>query len=102
MIRSLPRTFGLTLVASLLTGTLSAQGNIKGNRDLAKMIARGVSAVLEKNFYDSKMKGVDWKKALDDAESKIGTSNSVGEMYAAIDEMVLKLDDSHTSFIPPW
>jgi len=100
MIRSLQRIFGLILSASFLAGTLWAQGNIKGNRDLAKMIAKGVSAVLEKNFYDPKMKGVDWNKALDDAQAKSGTSNSVGEMYAAIDEMVLKLDDSLTSFIP--
>jgi carboxyl-terminal processing protease len=102
MIRSLLRSSCLLVAASLLTGTLSAQGNLKGNRDLANMIAKGVSGVLEKNFYDPKMKGIDWKKALDDAEAKIGASDSVGEMYAAIDEMVLKLDDSHTNFIPPW
>ncbi|HYM77673.1 MAG TPA: S41 family peptidase [Candidatus Dormibacteraeota bacterium] len=65
------------------------------------MIARGVAEVLQKHFYDPQMKGVDWKKALADAESKINATDRVGEMYGAIDEMVLQLDDSHTRFIPP-
>jgi C-terminal processing protease CtpA/Prc len=88
--------------AALLSESAAAQGSLKGNRDLARGIAEGINKVLEKKFYDPQLKGVDWKKALDDAEAKISAANNVGEMYGAVDEMVVKLDDSHTRFLPPW
>ena len=87
---------------ALLFESATGQGSLKGNRDTARGVAEGVAKVLEKKFYDPQMKGVDWKKALDDAEAKISAANDVGAMYGAIDEMVLKLDDSHTRFFPPW
>ncbi len=92
----------LLVGAALLFESAAGQGSLKGNRDTARGVAEGVAKVLEKKFYDPQMKGVDWKKALDDAEAKISAANDVGAMYGAIDEMVLKLDDSHTRFFPPW
>jgi C-terminal peptidase prc len=88
--------------AALLLESATAQGTLKGNRDVARGIAEGVAKVLEKKFYDPQMKGVDWKTSLTDAEAKISAANDVGEMYGAVDEMVQKLDDSHTRFLPPW
>jgi C-terminal peptidase prc len=97
------RTLSWLLVGvALLFESAVAQGTLKGNRELARGVADGVAKVLEKKFYDPQMKGVDWKKALDDAEAKISAANDVGAMYGAVDEMVLKLDDSHTRFLPPW
>lgn len=92
----------LLLFGAFFPVRTAAQGTLKGNRDLMRMIAQGVAGVVQKNFYDPSLKGVDWKKALDDAQAKIAASNNVGEMYAAIDEMVRKMDDSHTNFLPPW
>ena len=68
---------------------------------MARGMAQQLVDVLQKNFYDAQMKGVDLKKALADADERIKATDRMGEMYGAIDEMIGKLDDSHTSFIPP-
>src|SRR3954462_4390749 len=67
-----------------------------------RAIAKGEHDVIKKNFYDPSFKGIDWDKELAEAQKKIDTSNSQGEMLAAIYRMVRKLDDSHTNFVPPW
>lgn len=90
------------VVASFLPPVSSAQGTVKSNRDLMRMIAQGVADIIDKNFYDPKLKGVDWKAEQEETKKKIAASEKVGEMYAAIDAMVRKIDDSHTRFLPPW
>lgn len=99
---TLRKVLGTFLLSLVLSVTAPAQGTLKSNRELARMIAQGVAELLKKNFYDAQMKGVDWKKTVETAETKIAASNNIGEMYAAIDEIVLALDDSHTNFLPPW
>jgi carboxyl-terminal processing protease len=89
-------------VLALLPTILTAQGTVKGNRDLMRGIASGVADIIQKHFYDPALKGIDLKKELEAAQAKIAASNNVGEMYAAIDAMVQRMDDSHTHFMPPW
>jgi len=89
-------------VLALFPTILAAQGTLKGNRDLMRGIASGVADIIQKRFYDPSLKGIDLKKELEGVQAKIAASNNVGEMYAAIDAMVQKMDDSHTHFLPPW
>jgi len=92
----------LAVLLSLFTIDSFAQGNLKSSRELMRAIAKGEHDVIKKNFYDPSFKGIDWDKELAEAQKKIDTSNSQGEMLAAIYRMVRKLDDSHTNFVPPW
>jgi carboxyl-terminal processing protease len=67
-----------------------------------RAIAQGVHDIIQKNFYDPSLKGIDWNKELQETQKKIDASNTPGEMLAAIYRMVRKMDDSHTNFLPPW
>lgn len=86
---------------ALVPMAVQPQASVNVNRDMARSMARQLSEVLQKNFYDAQMKSVDLKKVLADAEEKINGTDRMGEMYGAIDEMISKLDDSHTHFVPP-
>ena len=100
-LRALNYSAVLIVFTSLLTTGAVAQGTLKGNRDLMHGIAQGVHDIVKKNFYDPSIKGIDWDKELQDTQKKIDSSNSPGEMLAAIYWMVRKIGDSHTNFVPP-
>ena len=60
-----------------------------------------VSETVEKNFYDPKLNGVDWKAGVEVARKRIDEADHTGEMVAAITGLIARLNDSHTVFIPP-
>jgi C-terminal processing protease CtpA/Prc len=64
-------------------------------------ILRLVSADVQKNFYDPKMKGLDWDVLTEETRQRIETSNNVGQMILAISSQLSRLHDSHTYFVPP-
>lgn len=78
-------------------------------RSKAQSVQRGemedvlkiVSADVQKNFYDPKMKGLDWPALTDETRRRIESSNNMGQMILAICSLLAKLDDSHTYFVPP-
>ena len=90
------------LFLAVLPTTLTAQGTVKGNRDLMRGIATGVADIVQKHFYDPALKGIDLNKELEQVRAEIATTDNLGEMFAAIEAMVQKMDDSHTRFLPPW
>lgn len=91
----------LFLPAIFLSTASQAQGTLASNRDLMRRIAQGVADVIQKNFYDPSLKGVDLQTLLNQTKAKIDACNKVTEMNAAIYFMVRKMDDSHTNFMPP-
>ncbi len=62
---------------------------------------KAVSETVEKNFYDPKLNGVDWKAGVEAARKRIDEADHTGEMVAAITGLLARLNDSHTVFIPP-
>jgi carboxyl-terminal processing protease len=64
-------------------------------------ILKEVSETVEKNFYDAKLNGVDWKGSVEIARQRIDKADHTGEMVAAITGLLARLNDSHTVFIPP-
>ncbi|HUA16896.1 MAG TPA: S41 family peptidase [Verrucomicrobiae bacterium] len=101
--RSLATYWILSLLVfnSFFAALSTAQGTLKSNRELMRGIAKGVHDIIQKNFYDPSLKGIDWNKELEETQKKIDATDKVGEMYAAIYWMVRKIDDSHTNFRPP-
>jgi C-terminal processing protease CtpA/Prc len=84
-----------------MVGTAFAGDPLGVERGQMKAILRQVSSEMQKKFYDPGMKGLDWKALTAEAEQKINNAKSVSEMLTAIHMLVMKLDDSHTAFIPP-
>jgi carboxyl-terminal processing protease len=60
-----------------------------------------VSETVERNFYDPKLNGVDWKMGVEVARKRIAEADHTGEMVAAITGLLARLNDSHTVFLPP-
>jgi carboxyl-terminal processing protease len=60
-----------------------------------------VSKDVQKNFYDPKLRGLDWKALTDKSRERIRKAENTGEMIAAIYALLYQLNDSHTLFIPP-
>jgi C-terminal processing protease CtpA/Prc len=56
---------------------------------------------VQHNFYDPKLKGLDWKALRAQAHQQIRQSQHIGEMISAISGLLYQLNDSHTIFIPP-
>jgi len=94
---------GLLLLAFMFcAGAKTARAdNLSAEREEMKMILNVVSKEVAKNFYDTNMKGLDWKALTDQAKQKIENAQSVTDMMRAIFILVDKLRDSHTRFLPP-
>ena len=94
------RALTLTALTCILITTTIAD-NLSVERGQMKSILSVVAKDLEKNFYDSGMKGLDWKALTEQTKEKIDKAQSVTEMMRAIFIFVEKLGDSHTRFLPP-
>ncbi len=64
-------------------------------------ILKIVSADVQNNFYDPKLKGLDWTALTEDTRLRIHRSNNTGQMILGIISLLGKLNDSHTYFVPP-
>jgi carboxyl-terminal processing protease len=67
------------------------------NRRIVEILANDI----QKRFYDSSLKGIDVKRLADETKQRINTLDDVGQMQTAIWDFVLKMDDSHTRYVPP-
>ncbi len=94
------KLFVASAVFLVLMGSAFAD-DLSNERYLFKTILKNVAGDVSKNYYDAKLKGVDWKAATGEATQKIEAARSVNEMELAIYQLLEKLDDSHTVFIPP-
>ncbi len=99
MVRSSKPLLATIIVLVLMSSALA--DDLSESRTEMKYILKNVANEISKNFYDPKLKGVDWKVAVDEAKQKIDAAKSINEMEVAIFQFVEKLDDSHTGFIPP-
>lgn len=64
-------------------------------------MAKDSAEAVRKNYFDPTYGGVDFNAAYAAAQQKITNAGSVREGYEAVAEMLQKLNDSHTFFIPP-
>ena len=93
---------GLSVLALLLLAPASfPQFDAKRERGRMKAMLDAVCDEVEKNFYDEKLRGLDWKALKEEANKNIDAANTAGAMITAIFSLVNRLDDSHTVFLPP-
>ena len=60
-----------------------------------------IKADLKKNYYDPSFHGVDIEARFKEADEKIKNATSLGQIFGTIATFLMRLDDSHTFFVPP-
>ena len=59
-----------------------------------------VDKIVREGFYDPKLKGVDWKAAVERASADLSKATTPAERDAAYDRLLATLADSHTFRVP--
>lgn len=88
-------------LALLAVPPTDAQPGLKFQRDRGQAMLRVVRDDIRKNYFDPQFRGMDLEAAFAAAERKIAVAESNGQIFAAIAQAVMDLDDSHTYFVPP-
>ena len=90
----------LTLVCSAAS-VVSQNAPSALDRDRGRTMLNQIRLDLKKNYYDPNFHGMDVDARFKQAEEKINTATSQGQILGIIAQAVLDLNDSHTYFIPP-
>jgi carboxyl-terminal processing protease len=84
----------LTVTCMFVHGQSVQRGEVE---DILKIVSTDV----QKNFYDPRLKGLDWAALTEETRQHIEASKNTGQMFLAIISLLDKLQDSHTYFVPP-
>src|SRR5947209_5895497 len=88
-------------VASGLLYPARAQTTVSFNRQRGLEILRMVKTDLQKNYYDTEFHGLDIEARFKEAEEMIKKAESNGQIFGIIASVLVQLNDSHTTFLPP-
>jgi carboxyl-terminal processing protease len=99
--RMLPVLLFLTTVPLAAQQPPAAKTISKYDRALGLTMLSQVKADLKDNYYDKTFHGIDVDAAFAEAEQRLKAANTVNETVATIAELLMRLDDSHTTFLPP-
>jgi C-terminal processing protease CtpA/Prc len=92
----------LALSALYAFHPLSAQqGMDKINLDRARVMLHDAYDLVKKEYYDPKIRGLDWDARFHDHDEKIKSATSLGQAFGVIAGFLDGLHDSHTFFRPP-
>jgi carboxyl-terminal processing protease len=82
---------------------LSAQAPAlsKNDREIARTMLRQIREDLERHYYDPTFHGIDLKARFADAEARLDSVASASDATAILTDVVMQLNDSHTTFNPP-
>jgi carboxyl-terminal processing protease len=92
--------FALALFGAVGVGG-RAQSFSANDRENGLQMLRTIRDDLKKNYYDPAIRGIDLDARSKAAEERIKQSQSNGEVMGVIAQLMLDLNDSHTSFVPP-
>lgn len=98
--RVLPGVAACLLVIFGSVGAARSQ-TLESYRAQGQIMLDVVKADIKKNYYDAGFHGVDVDAAFKDAGEQLKQAKSVGHILAIIGQAVMKLNDSHTTFVPP-
>jgi C-terminal processing protease CtpA/Prc len=71
------------------------------DKDLGRSILSQIKDGLKKNYYDPNFHGMDLDTRFKTADEKIKQATTLGQIFGIIAQVLVDLDDSHTSFLPP-
>jgi C-terminal processing protease CtpA/Prc len=101
MVSSLSRVFVVAFLIAI--AALGAQAPVlsKNDREIARTMLRQIRDDLERHYYDPTFHGIDLKARFAEAEARLDTATSASDATAILTDVVMQLDDSHTTFNPP-
>jgi C-terminal processing protease CtpA/Prc len=100
--RVLPLLLSLTILPLAAQQQAPPQRTIsKYDRGLGLTMLSQVKYDLKDNYYDKTFHGIDVDAAFAGAEQRLRAANTVNETVAIITELLMRLNDSHTTFLPP-
>jgi carboxyl-terminal processing protease len=73
----------------------------KFERERGRMILNIVRADVEKYYYDPTFHGLDLDRLFKSASESIDAAQTTNDLFTAIAVPLFRLNDSHTSFLPP-
>ena len=87
----------------IILASVSTRAGNSGDHVRSRMleILNQVASLVQHNYYDPALKGIDWKGAVDATRQRIRTADNEGDMTAAISGLLSRLSDSHTYFVRP-
>ena len=71
------------------------------DKDLGRSILSQIKDDLKKHYYDPNFHGMDLDTRFKTADEKIKQATTLGQIFGTIAQVLVDLDDSHTSFLPP-
>ena len=92
------------LVLAHGAGLLSVAAQQKfgsADRERGREMLKIVKEDLERFYYDPTFRGMDVKARFKEADEKIKTATSNGQIFGIIAQVLADLNDSHTFFLPP-
>lgn len=102
---AISRTAACFFVLLLFTFTaienLNAQELSRIDRGRGISMLKNIKKKLKKDYYDETFGGMDIDARFDAAEEKVKSAKTLSEMFGAIAQALLDLNDSHTRFSPP-
>jgi C-terminal processing protease CtpA/Prc len=92
------------LCALFLLSPLLAQSGptlSKTDREVVSIMLHQIDDDVRRYYYDPAFHGVDLKASIRDAELRLKTTTGFNEAIATLAELLIQLDDSHTTLLPP-
>lgn len=91
-----------SMVAAQQPGaTYDSKSDPKANRARGLLILRQISDVLSQQYYDETFRGMNLKERFRAAEETIKKQDMNWQIYRTIAQVLIELQDSHTTFLPP-
>lgn len=94
------RTAAVSLLAAAAVSS-AAEGPSSMDRGRTRTMLRAIKGELQKNYYDPAFHGLDLEARFKEADEKVATATSVGQLMGIVARAVMDLEDSHTTFFPP-
>jgi carboxyl-terminal processing protease len=89
-------------LVGLLAGQQPPEKSISNfDRGASLTMLRQVKTDLQQNYYDAAFRGMDVERVFAEAEQKVRNGATLNANIATIAEVLMRLNDSHTVFIPP-
>ncbi len=71
------------------------------DRERGRTMLNIIKGDLKKHYYDPTFHGVDVEARFKEADEKIKRATNLGQVFGAVAQFLIELDDSHTYFLPP-
>ena len=91
----------LSFMVLVVPATLQAQSFGSLDRERGQEMLGMIKDEIKKNYYDPNFHGIDLDKRFKEAEGKVKQSNSLGQMFGVIAQVLIEFNDSHLFFLPP-